>query len=209
MNNELLLKNIKELCKKENISISQLEKKLEFSPSLISRWKDKNPNIDRIIDIAAYFHVSLDEVVGYDYNKNIHNEFIESLLKETHNGNFKWHSKKISGDEDVLTYNLVGIHSYNSYTNEEYDDATFYVEYMAGYISLYSVYKIGEPMKPVELYLSIQPKRELSSKLLNQKCEKKEILPLYLKVLTSLNSEAPDEIIAELMKISLINQVKK
>lgn len=210
MNHELLLKNIKELCKKQNISVSELEDCLKFSPSLISRWKDKNPNIDRIIDIAKFFHVSLDELIGFDCNENMHDEFVEALISETQNGNFEWRSKKISKDENVLTYNLLGSNKlYDTYTSEKYEDATFYVDYMAGYISLYSVYKIGEPMEVDELYLSIQPKRESSSKLLKQKYDKNEILPLYLKVLLSLNNEAPDEIIAELMKASLINQAKK
>ena len=65
MNNERMIETIRELCKKNNITPTKLEEELGFSQGLISRWKDKTPNIDRIIDIADYFHVSLDEVVGY------------------------------------------------------------------------------------------------------------------------------------------------
>lgn len=52
------------LCKKRNVTISKLESELFFSPGLISRWNKNIPAIDKIIDIANYFGVSIDELVG-------------------------------------------------------------------------------------------------------------------------------------------------
>ena len=65
MDNEQLVKSIRQLCKNRNIAISQLENDLNFGAGLISRWSKNSPSIDKIVDIANYFHVSIDEVVGY------------------------------------------------------------------------------------------------------------------------------------------------
>ena len=85
MDNELMVKSIKELCKNNNITVSQLESELKFSPSLISRWKDKTPSIDKIVDIADYFHVTLDEVVGrtLKIDSMVSDEFINILYSMT------------------------------------------------------------------------------------------------------------------------------
>lgn len=64
MNGNLLVNNIRKLCKKHDVSITKLESELLFSPGLISRWNKNMPAIDKIIDIASYFGVSIDELVG-------------------------------------------------------------------------------------------------------------------------------------------------
>ena len=63
MNNQLLVNNIKKLCKDRNVSISTLEKDLFMSPGLISRWAKTTPTLDRVVEIANYFHVYVDYVV--------------------------------------------------------------------------------------------------------------------------------------------------
>lgn len=91
MNNELLVSSIKALCDKNNISVSKLEKDLKFSAALISRWKDKIPSLDKIIDIADYFHVSLDEVVGRNQEiEDYENDIIIPLMQMTTNKEIQW-----------------------------------------------------------------------------------------------------------------------
>ncbi len=63
MNNQVIINKIKELCKTNGITISQLEKNLFLSPGLISRWNKSTPTLDRLIDIANYFNVTLDTIV--------------------------------------------------------------------------------------------------------------------------------------------------
>lgn len=65
MDGSLLVENIRALCKKNKISITKLEADLFLSPGLISRWSRNVPALDKIMDIADYFNVSLDELVGH------------------------------------------------------------------------------------------------------------------------------------------------
>lgn len=64
MDGSLLTDNIRNLCKKNKISISKLETDLFLSPGLISRWSKNMPSLDKVADIADYFGVSIDELVG-------------------------------------------------------------------------------------------------------------------------------------------------
>lgn len=64
MDGSLLIDNIRSLCKKNKVSLSKLETDLYLSPGLISRWNKNTPSLDKIADIADYFGVTIDELVG-------------------------------------------------------------------------------------------------------------------------------------------------
>lgn len=90
MINEILLSNIRELCKKNNITVADLEKNLGIGAGTISRWNKANPTFDKITAIAKYFKVSIDELSGYrkesDRQKKISEEtmqIIDYLTKKT------------------------------------------------------------------------------------------------------------------------------
>lgn len=59
----MIVDSINILCKINNISIYQLEKDLNFKPSLIDSWNNSLPTLDEIVDIANYFEVSLDDLI--------------------------------------------------------------------------------------------------------------------------------------------------
>jgi len=63
MDSKMIVDSINILCKINNISISQLEKDLNFKPSLIDSWNNSLPTLDEIVDIANYFEVSLDDLI--------------------------------------------------------------------------------------------------------------------------------------------------
>ena len=48
MNDNIIIINIKKLCEKKDITVSSLEKQLDFSTGLISRWNKSSPSIDKI-----------------------------------------------------------------------------------------------------------------------------------------------------------------
>ena len=73
MDNELLVKSIREICKSNNITPSQLEAELGFGAGLISRWTKSSPSLDKIVDIADYFNVPLTSCCG-SCSKNIYNQ---------------------------------------------------------------------------------------------------------------------------------------
>lgn len=64
MNNEALLANIRNLCKNNGVTIVALEKHLGIGAGTISRWNKANPSFDKIVAIADYFHVSIDQLAG-------------------------------------------------------------------------------------------------------------------------------------------------
>lgn len=64
--NKMLYPNISKLCAEHGISIRSLENHLGFSNGTIQGWKRTNPRLDSLISVCSYFHVSMDELVGFD-----------------------------------------------------------------------------------------------------------------------------------------------
>ena len=62
---------IKELAKKQDLSINLLEEKLGYSKNTIYNLKSSKPSTERISEIADYFHVSTDYLLGRTDNPNI------------------------------------------------------------------------------------------------------------------------------------------
>lgn len=93
MNNIQMVENIKKLCAQKNMTISQLEKMLNLSNGLISRWKKTTPSLDIIIDIARFFNVTIDSIIGEKINTEsdytIH-KLINLLYQETHHLKIEW-----------------------------------------------------------------------------------------------------------------------
>lgn len=80
MNVGNIVDTIRELCQKNNMTISQLERELYMSPGLISRWNKNTPSFDRIIEIANYFGVSLDILANNEHVRTSGNIIINRLL---------------------------------------------------------------------------------------------------------------------------------
>ena len=57
----------KELCERNNVKISQLEKACGFGNGTIGKWKKSEPRADKLQEVAKYFHVPL-SVFGIDEN---------------------------------------------------------------------------------------------------------------------------------------------
>ena len=62
---------IKELAKKQGLSINLLEEKLGYSRNTIYNLKNSKPSTERISEIADYFHVSTDYLLGRTNNPAI------------------------------------------------------------------------------------------------------------------------------------------
>lgn len=70
MSNEILLSNIRELCKKNNTNVANLEKIMGIGAGTISRWSKASPSFDKVMSIAKYFNVSIDYLSGYSVNSD-------------------------------------------------------------------------------------------------------------------------------------------
>ncbi|WP_369350436.1 helix-turn-helix domain-containing protein [Streptococcus hillyeri] len=62
---------IKELCKKQGISLNTLEEKLNYPRNTLYRYKTQTPSSERVAEIADYFNVSTDYLLGRTDNPNI------------------------------------------------------------------------------------------------------------------------------------------
>jgi len=60
----LIVTRIKELCKKESITLAQLEKELRFGNGTIRRWDNNPPSITKVTAVAKHFEVSVDFLIS-------------------------------------------------------------------------------------------------------------------------------------------------
>lgn len=104
-NSQVIAQNTRELCKKNNISISKLNEDCGFSKNFINEMEKKSasPSIDKVLIIADYFNISLDELVGRkkSQNNNENSEdyvdiFIQELINMMNSLEFKQKVKMAS-----------------------------------------------------------------------------------------------------------------
>ena len=64
--NEIIVNNIRRICKSKNIMISQMEEELGFSPGLISRWSrtKTSPSFDKVAAVMEYLGITYEELTG-------------------------------------------------------------------------------------------------------------------------------------------------
>ena len=63
---ETVKERIQKLCKKEGITVQQLEKQLGFSNGTVSKWDKYNPRMDKIQAVADFFGISAGYITGND-----------------------------------------------------------------------------------------------------------------------------------------------
>ena len=79
----MLGERIADLRKDKGISQEELADVLLTSRQAISKWErgESDPDIDRLKDLAIYFNVSIDYLLGYDVESTSVNGFIERITK--------------------------------------------------------------------------------------------------------------------------------
>ena len=60
---------IKELANQRKISVAELERALGFGNGSISKWNKQSPSTEKLKQVADYFQVSLDYLVGRSDDK--------------------------------------------------------------------------------------------------------------------------------------------
>ena len=73
------LEKIKELAKKRGISLAKLEESLGYSTNYFYTLKTKTPNSDRLQEIADYFNVSTDYLLGRTDNPVIAGDTVTKI----------------------------------------------------------------------------------------------------------------------------------
>ena len=59
----MIFERIKELCRKNNISIYKLENEMGFSHTTISKWEKVSPRVSNLKKVADYFGVTVDFLI--------------------------------------------------------------------------------------------------------------------------------------------------
>lgn len=205
MNNELIVKSIKDLCKQQKITVNQLETKIGLSQGLISRWLRTTPSLDRIVDVADFFNVSLDKVIGRNEN-GINDDFIKILYDKTVNGEIQWcnFTDELGIKQYRQDFENELFFPSNDYQEffDKHKEKSYFFKYNCGYISIYAMYEYHNITSPKIIKLFIQP--DLEAELIPQPYSESELLSLWLKILISLNNQAPDEIKAEELKLAFM-----
>lgn len=173
LDNELLFNNIKELCDNKNIKITNLEKELKFGGGIISRWGNgADPSLSKIIDIADYFGVPLDEVVGRNINSNDNSnqkdDIIMSLMQMTDNKEIKW--KFISNYKNLQLHGESYEDVFNLYIGDEIE--IYKCQYYDSNLFLIVQYDIEQGIiENLDIELYLQPDVN-SNPVLQNICEK-------------------------------------
>lgn len=66
----MLLNRVKELANERNMTIAELERKLDFGQGSISKWNKQSPSSERLQIVADFFDVSTDYLLGRTDKRN-------------------------------------------------------------------------------------------------------------------------------------------
>lgn len=87
----MIVERIKELTKKNHITVYQLESELNLGHNTIYQWNKRQPSITRVEKIADYFNVSVDYLLGRESQRQPQIE-----LKQDKDVIFTYEGKKLS-----------------------------------------------------------------------------------------------------------------
>lgn len=58
-----MYQKIQKLCKKHGITVSELERKMEFPRGSIYKWNEHIPNVEKVKKVAEFFDVSIESLL--------------------------------------------------------------------------------------------------------------------------------------------------
>ena len=108
---------VRELAKKQGLSLNQLEEKLEFGKNSLYGLKKNQPSSKIIQKIADYFNVSTDYLLGRTDNPNIANskeqfffEGKEVNVEELASTAMRFNGKPLSNEDKKAIQNIIEIY---------------------------------------------------------------------------------------------------
>lgn len=113
----LAFDKIKELADKQGISLNTLEERLGYSTNYLYSLKKGNPKSDRLQEIADYFNVSTDYLLGRTDNPAIANskeqfyfEGKEVDVEELASTAMRFNGKPLSDEDKKAIQNIIEIY---------------------------------------------------------------------------------------------------
>ena len=111
---------IKQLCKENNIKISDLENNLGLSKGNISRWTQSCPNAIKVLyDMAHILNTSVDYILGTYVNQNTSNnkaDTLNQLILDTKSRGVEWLKIESSKAKKIPIIRYVNDSVYNTRT---------------------------------------------------------------------------------------------
>lgn len=107
---------IKELADKHGISLMKLEEDLGYSRNTLYKLKSQKPNAERISEIADYFNVSTDYLLGRTDNPAIADKeqfFFEGKevdVEQLASTAMRFNGKPLSGEDKKAIQNIIEIY---------------------------------------------------------------------------------------------------
>lgn len=89
---------IKTLAEQSGLSIREVEDSLDFSRNYLYSWKSKAPSIDKVVQVATFFNVSVDYLLGLSESKITEIPDENTLYKIAQENELKKLLKTISQD---------------------------------------------------------------------------------------------------------------
>lgn len=106
-----IVDKIKVLAKERNLTLAELERKLDFGNGTIARWRTRTPGADKLKLVAEHFNVSVDYLIGresYEQMKfdQANRDFMGVKESEVYYA-IQRESKKLSVEDQKRLYNIM------------------------------------------------------------------------------------------------------
>ncbi|HEM4284108.1 TPA: helix-turn-helix transcriptional regulator [Streptococcus suis] len=109
---------VKELCKKHGISLNALEEKLGYSRNALYKLKTQKPSAERLQEIADYFNVSTDYLLGRTDNPRIASDEPEKFyfegkevdVEHLASAAMRFNGKPLSDEDKKAIQNIIEIY---------------------------------------------------------------------------------------------------
>lgn len=220
MDNTKLVNNIKKLCSERGTTVSQLERSLFLSPGLISRWAKSTPSLDRIMDVADFLGVSVDDIVSNtgssDTSSRTTRQLIGKLYEQTLNSDLEWHVL----DKYAASSSFQPLEILERAENIDHYDV-FFTTFGSGYFFLLfqqgcaglleiKLYALAD-LQSVPVHLDVQPDRlqqlcELLRKRLSGELNTLKTNAFIEQFLNSSSPDSPDGSQEKVLKIARISK---
>lgn len=119
-NSRRVVDTIKQLCKENNIKISDLENNLGLSKGNISRWTQSCPNAIKVLyDMADILNTSVDYILGTYVDQNTNNnkaDTLNQLILNTKSRGVEWTKIESSKAKKIPIISYVNDSVYNTRT---------------------------------------------------------------------------------------------
>lgn len=70
----ILYDRVRMLAERQGLSLNDLENRLGFGQNSIYKWKSKEPASNRVREVAKFFNVSTDYLLGLSDNPKVNND---------------------------------------------------------------------------------------------------------------------------------------